>query len=98
MTRTSNHYRQDRARREEAISRIGEGTVVYSTVVWDVKRKRYFLYEITDNAIITVKATDKDLVITKLIARPSRIRQYWQDCPREIMEKAIAHTRQGLTF
>lgn len=98
MARTSNHYRQDRKDREEAIQRIGEGTVVYNTVVYHEQKKRYFYYEITDNAILIVKDMKTDFIITKLIARVPRIKQYWADAPQEILDKAREHTIMGLTF
>lgn len=96
---TSKHYTETRKRRENAIKKIGLGKVVFTTVKYDYKKHRHFKYEITDTAILIVKATDEeDFIITKIIARPSRITKYWEDAPQEIIELAIKHSRQGYTF
>lgn len=92
---TSAHYHFERKERNELINRIGEGTVVYTTVVFDSKRGRNFRYEITDNAVLIVKAMDADVIITKMIARPSRIRRYWAEAPQELILKSVEYTRKG---
>ena len=77
MTKTSKHYTEDRIQRNLTIEEIGEGTVIWETIQWDSRRKKFFLYQITDNAILIVKAADKaDFIVTKIIARQSRLKQY----------------------
>lgn len=93
MSTYSNHYANYRNERNTLISEIGRGEVIYSTVQYDEKRGRYFKYEITDNAILIVKDKEEDYIITEFIARPSRLRRYWADCPQEIIMKAVEHTR-----
>lgn len=96
--KTSNHYVEERIKREQLIARIGEGQVVYTTVVYHEKKHRHFRYEITDNGILIVKAFDEDIIITKMIARPNRLKQYWADCPTEIIMIAVDHVRKGYIF
>lgn len=93
----SYHYTYKRQERNTLLNEVGEGKVVYRTIQFDQKRNRNFIYEITDNAVLIVRAVDRqDLIITKFFARPSRIRQYWQDAPKEIIMLAIAHTQQKM--
>lgn len=97
---TSKHYMKDRKYREEAIKKYfgGEGKVVFETVKYDENRKNYYLYQITENAVLIVRATDKDLIITKMLARPSRIKKYWENPTEEILKKAIANARDPKRF
>lgn len=99
MERTSYHYRKDRQRREDLIQEIGLGEVVYTTTQYSEKRGRTYLYEVTTNAILIVKSVDiPDFVVTKIVARPSRLLQYWENPPQEILDKAILHSRLKYTF
>lgn len=98
---TSRHYTKDRQYRENAIKEFfGEdGNVVFETVKYDEKRKKFFLYQITENAVLIVKATDKkDFIITKMLARPSRITRIWEDAPQNIIKIAIANARNPKRF
>lgn len=97
---TSKHYREDRKFREEAIKEyFGEdGRVVFEVVKYDENRKRFYLYQITENAVLIVKATDKDLIITKMLARPSRIKRIWENPSEEVLKKAIANARDPKRF
>lgn len=92
---TSKHYQRDRKFREDTIKELfgEEGKVVYSVVMFDEKRGKEFKYEITENAVLIVRATDRDFIITKMLARPSRITRVWKDAPKEIIEIAIANAR-----
>lgn len=95
----SKHYKDDRTEREAYIKLVGLGEIVFSKVIYDEKRGRNFLYEVTSTAIVIVKATDrKNYVITRYPARPSRIKKIWSDPTPEIMAKAIAYSRNGITF
>lgn len=92
---TSDHYTKYRQERQNTIEQIGEGTVIYSIVKYDEKRKRNFRYEITDNAILIVKDEKEDYIITKMIARPSRLKAYWENVPKNLVMIAVEHTRAG---
>lgn len=95
----SNHYKEARILRQEAIEQIGLGTVVHTEVVFDVRKNRHFYYDITSTAVLIVRAFDEpDFIITKYPARPSRIQRYWENAPEEIVMLSVEHTRQGLTF
>lgn len=102
MTKTSKHYTEDRIQRALTIEEIGEGTVIWETIQWDSRRKKFFLYQITDNAILIVKATDKaDFIVTKIIARPNRLKQYWKAIETEnpvVFKKAIAHAKAKMYY
>lgn len=98
MTRVSRHYTNDKVDRQKAIEEIGEGKVIYTCVQFDEKRQQNFRYEITDTAILIVKAEVEEFIITKIIARPSRIKRYWADAPKEIVMLAVEHTRAGYIF
>ncbi len=80
------------------MEQLGEGTVVYTTIKYDEKRQRNYLYEITDTAMLLVKSEDGTFLVTKMIARPKRILQYWEDAPETIIKLAVEHTRAGYTF
>lgn len=97
---TSRHYDEERKFREEAIKTYfgEEGKIVFSTVLFDEKRKRNYKYEITENAILIIRATDCDLIITKMLARPSRIKRVWENPTEEVMRKAIANARDPKRF
>lgn len=96
-TELSYHYRTERVERNNNVLKVGEGKVVHTTVQFDPKRNREFIYEITDTAMLIVRACDRpELVITKMVARPSRIKRYWADAPKALIELAVAHTRAGL--
>lgn len=89
----SDHYVNYRSERKNLIDEIGIGNVVYTTMQYDEKRERYFRYEITDNAILIVKDKQEDYIITMFIARPSRLKRYWADCPHDIIMKSVKYTK-----
>lgn len=96
---TSKHYEEFRKDRALAIAYIGEGKVIHSTVMEDLKRGKSYQYDITDKAILIVRATDDpDYIITKYPARPSRIHRYWADAPKWLIKLSVKHTREGLVF
>lgn len=95
----STHIVEERKARLHAIKKIGLGTVVFSTVIYDVKREKNFIYEISSTAILTVRAYDEPtLIVTRYPARPSRIRKYWAEATEEVIQIAIKHTQMGYTF
>lgn len=92
----SYHYIYERSERERVIQEvIGMGEVVYTTIQRDPKKNRDYKYEITSTGILTVWALDKNYVVTRMIARPNRLKQYWADCPNEIIMLAVSHCRAG---
>lgn len=95
----SYHYRAERTERDNYINTVGIGEVVYSRVMLDEKRGRYFIYEITSTAIVIVKATDRpDYIITKYPARPSRIQKIWDNPSPEVLKISINYSKMGITF
>lgn len=100
MTQISKHYQRDRQYRENNIKEFlgDEGKVVFSTIMYNDKKQKDYRYEITDKAVLIVKATDADFIITKMLARPSRIKRVWADAPKEVMEIAIANARDPKRF
>lgn len=98
---TSKHYTEERQFREDNIKKFlgEEGKVVFEIVKWDSIRKNYFLYQITENAVLIVRATDKkDFIITKMLARPSRIKRVWEDAPMSIIRIAIENSKDSRRF
>ena len=100
MTQISKHYQKDRQYRENNIKEFlgDEGKVVFSTIMYNDKKQKDYRYEITDKAVLIVKATDADFIITKMLARPRRIKRVWADAPKEVMEIAIANARDPKRF
>ena len=100
MTQISKHYQRDRQYRENNIKEFlgDEGKVVFSTIMYNNKKQKDYRYEITDKAVLIVKATDADFIITKMLARPSRIKRVWADAPKEVIEIAIANARDPKRF
>ena len=100
MTQISKHYQRDRQYRENNIKEFlgDEGKVVFSTIMYNDKKQKDYRYEITDKAVLIVKAIDADFIITKMLARPSRIKRVWADAPKEVIEIAIANARDPKRF
>ena len=100
MAQISKHYQRDRQYRENNIKEFlgDEGKVVFSTIMYNDKKQKDYRYEITDKAVLIVKATDADFIITKMLARPSRIKRVWADAPKEVIEIAIANARDPKRF
>lgn len=95
----SRHYTEDRMEREKAIQKIGFGEILYKAVVFDERKGKNFIYEITSTAILVIRAYDEpSLIITKYPARPSRIKRYWTGAPESLIEISIKNTRKGLVF
>lgn len=91
----SRHYETQRNDRNLLIGFIGEGKVIYETTCFDKKRNKNFRYQITDNAILKVLDEKDDYLITKMVARPSRILRYWKDAPEWLIMKSVDYTRKG---
>lgn len=99
-TELSKHYINDRAYREDTIKKYlgDEGTVIFITTAYDKKRKARYRYEITDKAVLIVKLADNSKIITKMMARPSRIKKYWWFAPQEILDIACENSRNPERF
>lgn len=92
----SKHYVEDRTERQALIETIGGiGNTIYTKIQADVKRKRIYRYEITDNAILLVKSMDGAKLVTMMVARPSRITRYWADAPEWLIMKSVEYTKKG---
>lgn len=97
MTNISAHYRNDRLIREKVIKAIGEGNIV-KAVRWDRGHPNGAeIHKVTDTGIIIIYNERTGKLVTKIIARPNQIRRYWRDgnAPKEIINKAIEHSRNG---
>ena len=90
----SKHYEIYRKERDNLIQTIGEGEIIYETISYEERRHRSYKICITDNCVLMVKALDREYVITKYIARPSRIKQYWAEAPSWLIEKSIEYARK----
>ena len=91
----SKHYEIYRKKRDALIQTIGEGEIIYETISYEERFHRSYRICITDNCILMVKPLDKeDYTITKYIARPSRIKQYWAEAPDWLIEKSVEYARK----
>lgn len=95
---TSKHYREDREAREAAIKAIGYGKVVKVVTVDKGHRNGPEVHMVSTTGIVTIFNQRTGKLVTRLIARPAQVRRYWEDgnAPREIVEIAIQHAREGL--
>lgn len=75
----SKHYMNYRTNRKDRIEAYGIGEVILETVSYDKKRKKEFLYRLTDKAIIMVSPTDRpNYIITQYFANASRVSRLYQ--------------------
>lgn len=96
---TSLHYYQDRQTRETLIQTIGLG---YSLGTFEIDRGHENgpeLHTVTSTGIIIIRNKRTKKMVTKLIARPSQIKRYFQgSITREVknaIEKAYEHQKLG---
>lgn len=95
----SRHYTEERKEREAAILKIGLGEVLHTEVQFRKDKNKNYLYKITSTAILIVCPADMpNHIVTMYPARPSRIKNYWKDAPKEIIDLSVKHTRMGLVF
>ena len=91
----SKHYSIYRNYREKRIAAIGGlGKVVFREQLFDAKRQHDYIYEITNNSILSIYSVEVEgYMITRMIAKPKRILQYWENCPKEILEKSARYAK-----
>ena len=93
----SKHYKDERQAREDAIRKIGYGTVI-KTVLVNHPVAGLQIHRITDTGIVLVYNKDTHKLITKLIARVGQIKRYYPngDAPKDLLDKAFQHQQLGL--
>ncbi len=94
---TTLHFSRDRQDRENLIKQIGEGRVIKTVEVDKGHPNGPEIHKITDNAIVVIYNKRTGRLITKLIARPSQIRRYFEEgrAPKELINKAREHQNKG---
>lgn len=94
---TSRHIDEREERRKLIESIGGDGKVIWSEIKEDPRRldkngcPKRFRYEITDNAILMVKDTEMDFLITKMVARRKRILMFWHEAPEWLLKLADSY-------
>lgn len=92
----TNHYQNDRQKREELIRTIGEGKIVQGFIVDRGHKNGKELHIITTTGIIRIYNYNSKKLVTKLIARPNQIKRYYNgNAPEELLEIAYEHKRLG---
>ena len=90
----SKHWMQDRERRNELIKKIGLGIEVKRAVVDKGHRNGAEIHVISSTGIVTIYNQRTGKLITKLIARPGKIRQYYKEgeiIPEDLLKIARYH-------
>lgn len=96
----SNHYKNDRVKRENLIAEIGYGKVVKSVVIDNHHPNGAEIHEVSDTGIITIYNQRTHKLVTKLIARPGQIRRYFEDgkAPKYLINLAIEHQKMAYNY
>jgi hypothetical protein len=92
----SKHWMQDRERRNELIKKIGLGTEIKRAVVDKGHRNGAEIHVISSTGIVTIYNQRTGKLITKLIARPGKIRQYYKEgemIPEDLLKIARYHQK-----
>lgn len=86
---TSNHYLNQRTKREKFIEEQlgGDGQVIDSFIVDKGHIRGEEIHKITDNGIIIIFNKTSGKMVSKLIARPQQIKRYYQNTGREPPEE-----------
>lgn len=76
---------------------IGQGHIIKAVVLDRGHRNGAEVHKISDTGIISIYNLNSGKLITKLIARPSQIKRYFEngDAPVEVLRIAREHTRLG---
>lgn len=93
---TSKHWINDRVKRNELIEKIGLGVEIKRTVVDKGHRNGAEVHVISSTGIVTIYNQRTGKLITKLIARPGKIKQYYREdemIPEELLKIAREHQR-----
>ena len=93
---TSKHWINDRIKRNELIEKIGLGTEIKRAVVDKGHRNGAEVHVISSTGIVTIYNQRTGKLITKLIARPGKIRQYYKEdeiIPEDLLKIARYHQK-----
>lgn len=99
MTRantTSKHWIKDREARNALIEKIGAGVEVKRAVVDKGHRNGAEIHVISSTGIVTIYNQRTGKMITKLIARPGKIKQYYKEneiIPDDLLKIARYHQK-----
>lgn len=94
---TSQHYTNDRERRENLIQMIGYGEIIKVVEIDRGHRNGPEIHKVSTTGIVTIYNKRSGVMITKLIARPNQIRRYFENgnAPTELLNIARDHQRLG---
>ncbi len=94
---TSQHYTNDRERREALIQMIGYGEIIKTVEIDRGHRNGPEIHKVSTTGIVTIYNKRSGVMITKLIARPNQIRRYFEggNAPAELLNIARDHQRLG---
>ena len=96
----SRHYTKDRQRRETLIKEIGYGEIIKTAIVDDDKRGAKIL-ELSNTGIINIINQKTNVLITKLIATPSQLLNFYEtrkEIPRELKDITFKHQQLGYNW
>lgn len=96
--RNSKHWTTDRAKRNEIIEMIGEGTEVKRVVLDRGHKNGAEIHVISSTGIVTIYNERTGKMITKLIARPGQIKRYYNEnekVPTELLKIAREHQKMN---
>lgn len=92
----SKHWINDRVKRNELIKKIGLGVEIKRAVVDKGHRNGAEIHVISSTGIVTIYNQKTGKMITKLIARPGKIKQYYKEneiIPDDLLKIAREHQR-----
>ena len=95
---TSKHWVNDRVKRNALIEKIGLGVEIKRAVVDKGHRNGAEVHVISSTGIITIYNQRSGKLITKLIARPGKIRQYYREdetIPEDLLKIARYHQKMN---
>ena len=93
---TSKHWINDRVKRNALIEKIGLGVEIKRAVVDKGHRNGAEIHVISSTGIIAIYNQKTGKLITKLIARPGKIKQYYREdemIPEELLKITREHQR-----
>lgn len=96
----SKHWIQDRERRNELIKKIGLGIEVKRVVLDKGHKNGKEVHVISSTGIITVFNQRTGKMVTRMIARPGKIKQYYGEdeiIPAELLKIAREHQMMKYT-
>ena len=98
----SKHYANERYKREKLINKYlnGDGKVIDKFIVDKGHRNGIERHEVTDNGVILIYNNKTNLLVSKLVARPSQIRKLYKTTGREppLWLMQIAKWHQSLNY